>query len=316
MSILIHELVRRHALSPSQVRRLWQCASQPPANWPVLLQRALMLIAALLLGAGLIFWVAAHWPTQTRSFKLTLLQAAVFLPGALALFLPRARNALLLLALLALGGLLAFVGQTYQTGADAWQLFAAWAVLGFVWVLLARSDGLWAVWLSIAGTGLALWSGDALLNPLADLFRRSPHPVALLACWLPIWLWPWLLPYLPACAVDKARISQVLAALMALAAWTGEGLWGVFGSQALDLYAAACALVLLALILAWRRRALAVLTLALLSANTLFLAGCGRLFFSVKGIDPIMAFYGMAFLIATSIGLSVRWLHRLQKEAR
>jgi uncharacterized membrane protein len=44
---------------------------------------------ALPLGTGLILWVAANWQAQTRQFKFLLLQA------------------LLLLATLALGGLLA-----------------------------------------------------------------------------------------------------------------------------------------------------------------------------------------------------------------
>ena len=34
-----------------------------------------------------------------------------------------------LLALLGIGGLFAYFGQTHQTGADPWQLFALWAAL-------------------------------------------------------------------------------------------------------------------------------------------------------------------------------------------
>ena len=40
-----------------------------------------------------------------------------------------------------IAGLLAFVGQTYQTGADAWQLFATWAALALVWALGRRRKG-------------------------------------------------------------------------------------------------------------------------------------------------------------------------------
>lgn len=314
-SQLLHDLVRRHALSPPQARALWQCAHPAPAAWPALLLRALALVAALLLGAGLIFWVAAHWPTQTRSFKLHLLQAAVLLPGVLAMFLARARTALLLLALLALGGLLAFVGQTYQTGADAWQLFAAWAALSLPWLLLARSDGLWAAWLLIAAAALALWSGESLLDPLG-LVRRSPHYVQTLLYWLPVWGWPFLLPHLRWCAVAQPRISRVMAALLALAAWSGQGLWGLFWSEQASLYLLAGALVLLALLVAWRQRALMVFTLGLLAANTLFLAGCWRVLWPVIGRDFISIFWLLALLAAVSIGLSVRWLHRLQKGTR
>ncbi len=39
------------------------------------------------------------------------------------------RQALLLAIALNIGALLALVGQTYQTGADPWQLFSTWALM-------------------------------------------------------------------------------------------------------------------------------------------------------------------------------------------
>jgi uncharacterized membrane protein len=62
-----------------------------------------------------------------------------------------------LLALLAIGGLFAYFGQTYQTGADPWQLFAIWAALALPFCIAARSDVLWAPWALIVMTGISLW---------------------------------------------------------------------------------------------------------------------------------------------------------------
>src|SRR3546814_15416019 len=46
-----------------------------------------------------------------------------------------AGKASLLVASILLGALLALFGQTYQTGADTWELFANWAVLMAPWAL-------------------------------------------------------------------------------------------------------------------------------------------------------------------------------------
>jgi uncharacterized membrane protein len=56
-------------------------------------------------------------------------------------------KAALLASSLLVGTLLALIGQTYQTGADTFELFAAWAVAILPWVLVGRFAALWMVWL-------------------------------------------------------------------------------------------------------------------------------------------------------------------------
>ncbi len=51
-------------------------------------------------------------------------------------------KAALLLATLLLGVFLALFGQTYQTGADPWQLFANWALLILPWEVAPVGEGL------------------------------------------------------------------------------------------------------------------------------------------------------------------------------
>ena len=55
----------------------------------------------------------------------------------------------LLSAMILVGGLMALFGQTYQTGADPWQLFFNWALLVFPWVLISRFHVMWLVWLGL-----------------------------------------------------------------------------------------------------------------------------------------------------------------------
>jgi uncharacterized membrane protein len=132
---------------------------------------AVAVFAAALMGLGLVMWVAANWDLLGRLTQTFLLQVIVLTACAAALPLPKARPALALLALLAIGGLLAHIGQTYQTGADPWGLFAWWSLLGLPLVLAVRSDVLWTPWALVTLTAIALWesthAGDASAQGLA-----------------------------------------------------------------------------------------------------------------------------------------------------
>src|SRR5256714_11040396 len=119
--------------------------------------RLAALAAATLGGLGVILWIAANWDTLGRFGRFALLQGIVVVMCAGALARPAARAPLALLALFAIGGLFAYFGQTYQTGADAWQLFAWWAVLALPLCLGVRSDLLWAPWALVAMSAVSLW---------------------------------------------------------------------------------------------------------------------------------------------------------------
>lgn len=324
MHALIHHLTQRFALNEAQAERLWALSGlrRPPDALGATLFRGLAVLAALLLGAGLVFWVAANWQEQSRSVKLHLLQAAVLLPGAAALIWPRARTAALLLAMLALGGLLAFVGQTYQTGADAWQLFATWAVLALPWALAARRDGLWAAWLLIAGLGLALWAGDALLNPLGSVFALAGQHWITPLLWALLFMLPLALPGLGALPADEAAsISWRLAALMALSAWCAHALWSLFARGMDDdpqmgpyLLCAALSVGAAALVWALRPRDYVVLALAVLTLNVLVIAFVIWLLMKSQATDIEAALLLLTVVAAVSVGGSGAWLYRLQRQ--
>ena len=95
MHALIHQLARRFALDDGRTQRLWALSGlhRRPDALATHLHRGLAVLAALLLGAGLIFWVAANWQDQTRAFKLHLLEGAVLASAGAALLWPRGRTA-------------------------------------------------------------------------------------------------------------------------------------------------------------------------------------------------------------------------------
>ncbi|MBY6309989.1 GDYXXLXY domain-containing protein [Alcaligenes faecalis] len=144
-------------------------------------------LVVLLLASGLVTWIAANWENWGHVAKFALAQGAVLVSAGLALLFRRRSGgwghdlgvpaALTGLAAVATGGLLALIGQTYQTGADPWQLFALWTVLIIPWVFTVRSVFLSVLWLVLINTALYLWIDVARLG----WFGRSYTTQTLLA---------------------------------------------------------------------------------------------------------------------------------------
>ncbi|OGB23972.1 MAG: hypothetical protein A3I66_14805 [Burkholderiales bacterium RIFCSPLOWO2_02_FULL_57_36] len=157
--LALYELAARHHLDAPAARELQHLAglNREPAALAYWLPRGVAVLAAALGGLGIIFWIAANWDTLGRFGRFALLEFFFLAMCLGALWKPAARTPLCLLALLAIGGLFAYFGQTYQTGADPWQLFALWAVLSLPLCLSARSDVLWTPWALIVITAIALW---------------------------------------------------------------------------------------------------------------------------------------------------------------
>ena len=129
-----------------------------PSQFTTYLQRGAAVLAAALGGFGLVLWIAANWDAMGHMGHFGLLQGLVLATGLGATLHSKARAPLGLLAFLGIGALFAYFGQTYQTGADPWQLFALWAALALPLCLGARSDVLWAPWALVVVTGISLWT--------------------------------------------------------------------------------------------------------------------------------------------------------------
>lgn len=215
----IFRLAEAGGLTPAQLARAAACGPlQPePDDWQRMLDRLLAFGGALLLGAGVVFFFAWNWDALHRFAKFGLAAAALLACGATALWAaPRGIvfRAALFGACIATGALLALIGQTYQTGADVWELFAAWAALMLPFVLLSRSAASWTLWLVVANMALlralsqagsmGLWGYlDGLFGLYSLLLVAGLNLVVLLAfeC-----LGRWLL-------VDAQRWMARLAAL-------------------------------------------------------------------------------------------------------
>jgi uncharacterized membrane protein len=128
--------------------------------WRRFLDRLTLFAGTTALGAALIFFVAANWAAIGRFGKFGLVETVVVAAvGVYAVLGPEraSSKAALLAATLALGALLAFVGQTYQTGADTFELFSSWAALMLPWVLLARMPAMWILWIAVVNLAVGFY---------------------------------------------------------------------------------------------------------------------------------------------------------------
>jgi len=212
---------------------------------------------------------------------------------------------LALLVLLATGALFAYFGQTYQTGADPWQLFALWAALTLPLCLALRSDVLWTPWVLVAMAGVSLWmqahSGHSWRVRPDDLMVNLTGWIAALgivgAMSAPARQWV-------GGSVWALRTAATLATMMV----TLTALGGLFAERVAVQYGLALPLLgVLAVAFAQRRAFdLFVLSAVALSIDTLLVSGLVRaLFTQSMGGDPIGRLLLIGLLAAGLLAVSV-----------
>jgi hypothetical protein len=140
-------------------------APTPPGSWRALLDRGSLLVGWGLVLSGVIYGVAWNWGALGYLTRLAGVEVVMALAGAVALWrgpATPAGAAASAACLLLTGALLAQLGISYQTGADAWELFAAWTLLGLPFAAATRSGGQWAAWVLLPDLtlGLALEQRD------------------------------------------------------------------------------------------------------------------------------------------------------------
>ena len=171
--------VAREALGPAPDAALW--------HW--FLDRLALWLGIALCAAGAICFIAANWEYIGKFARLYGMQALLIATVAVAARLGLARlggQAALWLAMVLLGGLLALIGQTYQTGADTWELFTLWSVLALPWAFAGRHAAIWLLWAMVANIALGLWAhtmGGPRLNQEHSLMLVGLFDLVLFLGW-------------------------------------------------------------------------------------------------------------------------------------
>jgi len=316
LRLAVYQLASAHALDAQQTRQLQEVAGfqREPARLAYWLPRGVAVLGAALLGMGLIFWVAANWEDLGRMGRFALLQGVLAAACLGAFAVPKARVPLLLVALLAIGGLFAYFGQTYQTGADPWQLFALWAALALPLCLAARSDVLWTPWMLVFSTGATLW-----------IQAHARHSWHVESDDLPVYFSGWLAVLL-ACAL----VSPLLARWTGAGSWalrlglvlltiliTGSAVSALFGNTIASPYWAGLALLAVAGVLLSTRKFFDVfgLSAVALGLNTLLVGGMTHLLFNGHG-GEVGSLVVLGLLAAVLLALTVQGiLWRTRQEA-
>lgn len=312
--IALYELAQKHALGAASIDQLFAAAgiNQEPKDLQKWFVKSAAVLAAALGGLGVIFWLAANWDTLGRMGRFALLQATVLTMGLGAAARPKLRVPLGLLALLCTGGLFAYFGQTYQTGADAWQLFALWAALSLFLCLGARSDVLWAPWALVAMTSIALWTyAHSGHRWQVDSSGLAAYTVALLAA-----------------------IALVIGLSPLLARWTGAGVWamrtaatfavismtlaaigGLLNNPIAPQFVLALVLFAVAAVILAQRAMFEIFMLSAvaLGLNALLVAGLVRWLFDISGADFIGKLFIIGLAAAAVLAASVSAITRLSR---
>jgi uncharacterized membrane protein len=160
-SLILH-WIERGAIPQQRVDSALEIGAVLPTlqSWRKFLDWLLLFSGVVALACAVIFFFAYNWDAMGRFAKFGLVE--VFIVLSLAGYWKfgaerMAGKAILLMASLLLGALLALYGQTYQTGVDPWQLFAYWALLILPWVVIARFAALWLVWIVLLNVALLLY---------------------------------------------------------------------------------------------------------------------------------------------------------------
>ena len=183
-------------ISPAAwLRAMDFCGFRPDGKaWLAYWRQLCLLGGALFFVAGVVCFIAWNWGGMTPLARMALTGAVVGGSGLASVLLgpdTRLGRVLLLVCGLAIGPMLAVFGQTYQTGAELWELFRVWTALLVLLALAGRQTGLWfAAWLAANMFG-ALWLGRGLASPLEALAQTIIVPEWLvgIACAIVCWEW-------------------------------------------------------------------------------------------------------------------------------
>lgn len=206
------------------------------AAWRTFADKLMLGVAIGLVVTGVIFFFAANWDAVSQTMRIGLALGAhvvaVVAAAILGLRKPAGRAAAAGAALL-IGPALLTYGQAYQTGADAWELFAGWAALTVPFALVVRGTLLWTVALGLLRAAAFFYvarrasSEDALIFvalsclavdtvAVAIAQRRAPGAWASLA-FLVVGLVT-LAPFLGSVLLGEARATTAIEALLVGAA--------------------------------------------------------------------------------------------------
>lgn len=159
---IVNDFITRGYVASTKINDALHCTQVSPTrnNWLTFIERLLLCLGGLSLSFSVLFFIAYNWNDWGRFAKFALIESLLVI--SIFFYWRSKKDSLksqisLLASCLMVGVLMAFFGQTYQTGADPWTLFFFWAVLITPWVVIARFSALWLSWLGLLNLALSLY---------------------------------------------------------------------------------------------------------------------------------------------------------------
>lgn len=156
------DLMEQGAIPMDKIGDALKAARVAPngSAWRTFIDQLLLWLGGLALAFAVLFFIAFNWDDIGRFAKFGMVEGLIIL--AIVVFCTvghhtAAGKVSLLFATVCLGVLLALFGQTYQTGADPWQLFFSWAMLMLPWAIIGRFSAIWVVWIMLLNISLILY---------------------------------------------------------------------------------------------------------------------------------------------------------------
>ena len=291
---------------------------RPPVAWWRWASRLLLLVGAALVLAGIVFFFAYNWARMAAWMKFALIETALVgcVVAAWLVGIEKLGGKVLALAAAVFTGvLLAVYGQTYQTGADPYELFLGWALLILGWAAIMRFAALWIMWLVLVNTGVILyWVQVAMPNDAAG-FSSLCVVLALVngaalscrelgaACGLEWLRGAWLRYVLLSAALAYPTMSTVLTSVdsdhRGFTDLLGVVVWLVAMGLAVWFYR-------------YRARDLRALAFCALSGCIVGLSFLGMVLFEISEHAPMYLFFGLVVLGV--MGGAALWLQRTSRQ--
>ncbi len=171
------ELFEQDKISPENMVVALSVSNVSPSNqsWHTFINRLLLWIGGLSLAFAGMFFIAYNWIEIGHLTKFAMVESALVL--TIVGYWKIGHNTIagkvsLLMATIFLGVLLALFGQTYQTGADPWQLFFNWTIFMLPWAIIGRFSAIWLVWILLINLTIVLYH-QAFRNVLWLLFSSE-----------------------------------------------------------------------------------------------------------------------------------------------
>jgi uncharacterized membrane protein len=122
-------------------------------DWRRFTERTPLFAGVGLVLSGVVYFFAANWAALTRAHRLGLAITALIIASIAATWIGTSRlggRVAAVAASLLVGPVLLTYGQAYQTGADAWELFAGWTFLALPFALAVRGPAVFTISLVLA----------------------------------------------------------------------------------------------------------------------------------------------------------------------